>query len=202
MIDYPRKNGYSIGVMANSNITKKALADTLMKLGTTKDLNKITVSDIVEECGVNRQTFYYHFADKYELLKYIYETELFDPLMEDLSFENWEPKMIEALKVIKRMRDFFMNTVASSPNFFQGYMQKTLFGVFCAAVDDLDTYNQVSNETKELYARFLTYGTSGVILNWIMDGAKQKEEELVQELKGMFLKTEEIQITKILNQTK
>lgn len=188
--------------MANSNITKKALADTLMKLGTTKDLNKITVSDIVEECGVNRQTFYYHFADKYELLKYIYETELFDPLMEDLSFENWEPKMIEALKVIKRMRDFFMNTVASSPNFFQGYMQKTLFGVFCAAVDDLDTYNQVSNETKELYARFLTYGTSGVILNWIMDGAKQKEEELVQELKGLFLKTEEIQITKILNQTK
>ena len=188
--------------MANANITKKALADTLMKLGKTKDLNKITVSDIVEDCGVNRQTFYYHFDDKYELLKYIYESELFDPLMEDLSFDNWEPKMIDALKVIKRMRDFFMNTVASSPNFFQGYMQETLIGVFVTAVEDLDKDKRVSAETKELYARFLTYGTSGVILDWIMTGAKQKEEELVEELKGMFLRTEEIQITKILDRSK
>ena len=188
--------------MANSNITKKALAETLKKLGTSKDINKITVSDIVEECGVNRQTFYYHFDDKFELVKYIYETELFDPLMEDLSFNNWEPKMIEALKVIKRMRDFFMNTAAASSSFFQGYMQKTLFGVFCVAVEDLDPKNQVTEETKQLYARFLTYGTSGVILDWIMDGAKVKEEDLVEELKGMFQKTEEIQITKILNQNK
>lgn len=187
--------------MANSNITKRALADTLKKLGKTKDINKITVQDIVEGCGVNRQTFYYHFDDKFELVKYIYETELFDPLMENLSFDNWEPKMIEALRVIKSMRDFFMNTVAASSSFFQGYMQKTLFGVFCVAVEDLDSSNQVSDETKEIYARFLTYGTSGVILDWIMDGAKMKEEDLVEELKGLFQKTEEIQITQILNKT-
>ena len=46
--------------MANSNITKKALAQSLKELGSTKILDKITVADITNHCGVNRQTFYYH----------------------------------------------------------------------------------------------------------------------------------------------
>ena len=49
--------------MANSNITKKALAQSLKELGSTKILDKITVADITNHCGVNRQTFYYHFQD-------------------------------------------------------------------------------------------------------------------------------------------
>ena len=43
--------------MANSNITKKALAESLKELGFTRILDKITVADITEHCGVNRQTF-------------------------------------------------------------------------------------------------------------------------------------------------
>ena len=36
-----------------------------------KSLEKITVSDIVQNCGLNRQTFYYHFQDKYDLVNWI-----------------------------------------------------------------------------------------------------------------------------------
>ena len=43
--------------------TKRALAETFKKLLSKRGLNKITVKDIVEDCGVNRQTFYYHFHD-------------------------------------------------------------------------------------------------------------------------------------------
>ena len=69
--------------MANSNITKKALAQSLKELGSTKILDKITVADITNHCGVNRQTFYYHFNDKYELLNWIYTEDLFKPLTKD-----------------------------------------------------------------------------------------------------------------------
>ena len=185
--------------MANANITKSALADALKQLSENKRIDKITVADIVDECGVNRQTFYYHFNDKYELLKWIYETEIFDSLMEGLSFDNWEPKMIEALKVVKKNKTFFMNSVKSTYSYFGGYMKHTLHGVFFAAVDELDKDNEVSKETKELYASFLTYGTCGVIIDWILDGMKKKEENLVEDLKNMFLKTEEIEIARILN---
>jgi len=47
-----------------SAITKRALEASLKKLLLTKPLDKITISDITDDCGVNRMTFYYHFKDK------------------------------------------------------------------------------------------------------------------------------------------
>lgn len=44
-----------------SQMTKQALANSLKSLLQKKTLNKITIKDIVDDCGVNRQTFYYHF---------------------------------------------------------------------------------------------------------------------------------------------
>ena len=46
-----------------SQVTKRALAASLIKLLSQKPLDKVTVKDIIEDCGVNRQTFYYHFQD-------------------------------------------------------------------------------------------------------------------------------------------
>lgn len=58
-----------------SEITKKALVSSLIALCDEKKLNKITVQDIVNKCGVNRNTFYYHFADIYDLLDYMFRNE-------------------------------------------------------------------------------------------------------------------------------
>lgn len=55
--------------------TKKALAASLKKLLSQKAFSKITVSEIVQDCGVNRKTFYYHFEDIYALLKWMLEQE-------------------------------------------------------------------------------------------------------------------------------
>ena len=50
--------------MADSNITKNALAASLKNLMREKPFEKISVSDICEACGMNRKSFYYHFKDK------------------------------------------------------------------------------------------------------------------------------------------
>ena len=55
--------------------TKEALAAAMKKLLATKPVDKITVKDLVEECGVNRQTFYYHFDDVYDLLEWVFEQD-------------------------------------------------------------------------------------------------------------------------------
>ena len=52
-----------------SNITKIAMAQSLKRMLLIKDLDKITISDITNDCGINRQTFYYHFKDIYDLLE-------------------------------------------------------------------------------------------------------------------------------------
>lgn len=55
--------------------TKSALSASLKKFMAKKPLKKITVSEIIADCNVNRKTFYYHFEDIYALLKWTLEQE-------------------------------------------------------------------------------------------------------------------------------
>ena len=52
-----------------SEVTKRALEQSLKNLLLKKPLNKITINDIAEDCGINRMTFYYHFKDIYDLVE-------------------------------------------------------------------------------------------------------------------------------------
>lgn len=54
-----------------SNITKRALEQSLKNLLLKKPLTKITISDITADCGMNRMTFYYHFKDIYDLVEWV-----------------------------------------------------------------------------------------------------------------------------------
>lgn len=56
--------------------TKKMLADTLVSILKKKPLSKISISEIVSTCQINRKTFYYHFADIYELLEWHFTQEI------------------------------------------------------------------------------------------------------------------------------
>lgn len=53
-----------------SNITKKALMESLKKLMLQKPLNKITINDLTTDCGISRMAFYYHFRDIYDLVEW------------------------------------------------------------------------------------------------------------------------------------
>ena len=57
-----------IGLM--SQVTKRALEQSLKNLLLKKPLTKITINDIAEDCGINRMTFYYHFKDIYDLVEW------------------------------------------------------------------------------------------------------------------------------------
>lgn len=58
--------------------TKEMLARTLKECMQKKPLSKITVSEIIDICDINRKTFYYHFEDIYSLLKWMFEQEAID----------------------------------------------------------------------------------------------------------------------------
>lgn len=54
---------------------KEALVDSFVALISERPMDKIKIQDIVDHCGVNRNTFYYRFADIYSLLEYLFEDE-------------------------------------------------------------------------------------------------------------------------------
>ena len=56
--------------------TKWMFANAIFDIITKKDLAKIRIKDLCEYCGTDRQTFYYHFKDKYDLVAWIYQNDL------------------------------------------------------------------------------------------------------------------------------
>ena len=70
--------------MADSNITKRALAASLKELMAEQPFDKINVAQICQRCNMSRKSFYYHFKDKYDLVNWIFDTEF----MELIKHEN------------------------------------------------------------------------------------------------------------------
>lgn len=62
--------------MPNSHATKQLLAEALKEEMNEKPFSKISISDICGKCDMNRQSFYYHFKDKYDLVNWIFDTEV------------------------------------------------------------------------------------------------------------------------------
>ena len=71
--------------MADSNITKRALAAALKELMIDTPFTKITIEDICSQCGMSRKSFYYHFKDKFDLVNWIFESEFVAPMYSHIS---------------------------------------------------------------------------------------------------------------------
>ncbi len=76
--------------MADSNITKQALAASLRELMEEVPFDKINVSQICERCGMNRKSFYYHFKDKYDLVNWIFDTEFISLVSASSSSDSYQ----------------------------------------------------------------------------------------------------------------
>lgn len=160
--------------MSESQVTKQAIASALVELCTMKDYSKISIQDITKEVGLNRQTFYYHFTDKEDLLRWIYLNDalvyLNDP---KLSITNWEEQAFDMLKVMKGKDIFYYNTVNSDSNVLRKCFSKITKALFIQLFEQMDKENQLLPEDKEFYGRFFSYGCSGVLINWILEEFKE-----------------------------
>lgn len=81
-----------------------ALEAQLKKLLLQKPLNKITINDITEDCGVNRMTFYYHFKDIYDLVDWILVEDASKILEGRQSFETWNEAFLDFCSGCRRTR--------------------------------------------------------------------------------------------------
>lgn len=89
--------------MADSNITKQALAVSLRELMEEIPFDKINVAQICERCGMNRKSFYYHFKDKYDLVNWIFDTDF----IALVSAESFSDSPLERWNFIETVCDYF-----------------------------------------------------------------------------------------------
>jgi probable dihydroxyacetone kinase regulator len=110
-----------------SNTTKRALAESLRKLLAVKALDKITVSDIVDDCGVNRQTFYYHFHDIYDLIEWILEDDAARCAADQQFPAQWQELFRGLFEFLTDNAPLVLNTYHSSGwEYVAGYLRRRL----------------------------------------------------------------------------
>lgn len=174
--------------MPESNLTKKAIALSAKELTKEKPYDKISISDIADRCGIKRQTFYYHFQDKYELLVWIYFNELFAPNMEGISLENWDEKLGAILAQMQEEKKFYINTIKHAEDYIIQYMLEVAEQTFEEAIDKLDEKSHLKNEERGIFARFFAYGICGIIVEWAKGGMKMAPEKLADYMREMLEK--------------
>ena len=92
-----------------SQVTKRALEQSLKNLLLQKSLTKITVKDITEDCGINRMTFYYHFKDIYDLVEWACLEDARKALEEKKTFDTWQQGFLQIFEAVQANKPFIMN---------------------------------------------------------------------------------------------
>ncbi|MEG6522454.1 TetR-like C-terminal domain-containing protein [Desulfotomaculum sp. 1211_IL3151] len=167
--------------------TKKALAASLKKLLREKPLDKITVVDIVEDCEVNRQTFYYHFKDIFNLIEWIYSSEAAKALAGKRTYDTWQQGFLQVFTYVLENKAFVMNTYHSiSREHLEYYLYKEVYALLIGVVEEKASGMAVRNEDKSFIAHFYKYAFVGLMLEWIGTGMKEEPAAIIDRLSTLM----------------
>ncbi|HEX3039291.1 MAG TPA: dihydroxyacetone kinase transcriptional activator DhaS [Caproiciproducens sp.] len=173
--------------MSDSLITKRAIAASVKELMKKKGLEKISVSEIVENCGINRQTFYYHFKDKYDLIDWIYYNEVVSVVTQNKLHENWSDVVRDVLRSMKQEQYFYTNALnVTGQNSFQDYLFEVTKGLVMEILDEIADDSKIENRDKEFIAAFNAYGLVGITVRWARSGMKEQPDEIVLRLSHLI----------------
>lgn len=163
-----------------SEKTKIKMGEALKRLIASNPFEKITVSDITNECGIHRQTFYYHFQDKYELLDWLLYNELIHPFVDDFNFDNMYDKFYNTFLTIYKEKEFYQSALKVDRGNFSNFVSKVSSEQFSDIITKLGNENGFPCLSSDpLYiAEFIGFGISGIIMEWVRRGFVETPEEI------------------------
>ena len=165
--------------------TKRALEASLKKLLLRKPLNKITINDITEDCGVNRMTFYYHFKDIYDLVDWILVEDATEALEGHQDFETWSDAFRDMLEKVQANRVLVLNVYRSiSREQVEQYLYKMLDPLLRMFIERENI--PVQEEDKQFIIDFYKYGFVGMVLEWIRRDMKTEQAIMAERLNTMM----------------
>jgi probable dihydroxyacetone kinase regulator len=166
-----------------SQTTKRALEASLKNLLLKKPLDKITINDIAEDCGINRMTFYYHFKDIYDLVEWSCVEDASKALAGKKTYDTWQQGFLQIFEMVLDNRPFIMNVYHSvSREHVENYLYKLTYDLMIGVVEEKSAGMQVRQEDKEFIADFYKFAFVGLMLDWIRKDMKEDPKLIVDRL--------------------
>ena len=161
-----------------SDITKRALAASFKKLLEQKPIEKITVKDIVEDCGVNRHTFYYHFQDIFELAEWFCTDEVKNAIGTHQTYETWKEGFSDLYKYLHANKAIVMNVYNSGQRtYLEKYIRSLVRPYILGFLNIQKDGVKISNENLEFIADTYAYGIVSLSMDWIANNMAMRYDK-------------------------
>ena len=172
--------------------TKKEFVAALKKLMAVKPINKITVRELVAECGMNRNSFYYHFEDIYALFKWMVEAEAVEIVKQYDFLMNYH-------EVIHFVLDYVENNQYLLSNAYnaigQTGLKQFLYLDFISCMDSLLEQGcqrqgvTLDAEYRKFLCAFYTEAIAGTLLDYIIHPQDHSREKVISYVERLLRTT-------------
>lgn len=166
---------------------KETIADAAKRLMFDRNVKKITVKDIVAECQITRQTFYYHFEDIPALIQWELEKNMNRLLQEIGTQDDWE----------KGIKYLFLAAINGSPYLKRGMrsnyreeIERLLiqytYKFFEQIIEQRDLYQSCSHSEVKLVVRYHSQAVLGILREWTEEDTKNLDQ-IVHEVYRLIM---------------
>ena len=170
-----------------SQVTKRALEQSLKNLLLKKPLTKIKVGDITEDCGINRMTFYYHFKDIYDLVEWSCLEDAKRALEEKKTYDTWQQGFLQIFKAVQENKPFILNVYRCvHREQVEKYLQPWVDQLLLNVINEEAAGITVRDEDKQFIAQVYSYMFIGLMLDWIKDDMREDPQQIVEKLSKLI----------------
>lgn len=168
------------------NFTRLAIKASFLKLLNEQPLNRISVRTIVEDCGINRNSFYYHFRDIPTLIEEIVKDELDALIAKYPAVDSMEECLGAAVRYALENKRAVMHIYQSANrDIYERYSMRLCEYVVTSFLNSAVGGHPADADGRRMAVRFLKCELYGLMIDWIANGmsdAVMEELPCVTEL--------------------
>lgn len=166
-----------------SDLTKMALANAFKETLAVKPLEKITITELTNACGLSRMTFYYHFQDIYDLAEWSLTKETESALAGRITADTWQQALRDLFDLVIENRKYIGGLLhPSTRDHLETYFNRLTDAFFLDILNELSRGVFLEEKDREFIAAFYRHAFVGVIIDWVVSGMKEDPEEMIRDL--------------------
>ncbi len=182
--------------------TKSELIKSFYKLLTIKPFEKITVKDIVEDCGVNRKTFYYYFADIYDLVEYVFRLEIDKFRKEIPQNASFEDRVIGIFEFVEKNKKAAMHLYNSSDGKeLEKYIDNVMVELLSKRIKKFALSEGINEEDSAMICATMVFIFMGMFELWVKNGMQPDYREQINRILKMLDGTVDLMIKNLKKDT-
>lgn len=162
--------------------TKELLAESFQALAARKRIDKITITEITEHCGLSQPTFYNHFRDKYDLIVWIHIREAKEIMSRiDHAGYTWKDTLLDGARYYAENRAYMVNALkhTGGQDSFNDYVRKVNTELLTNEVRKKLMTEHLPDALTGVI-RVYVYGTVQHMLEWLLSDMQQSPEQVAE----------------------